>query len=243
MPKLPAMGAVVMAASLLFLPIPSRGATPANRAIVPTRTNDLSGQVAITTSVDHLWMFITVAAKSPGLPLQAAFTAQYANPIAAPVNFEGAARLAWTQGPNSPAPLSVLVLPRSDRGIMFVVDKIYSGPISPGVVLERPIGIAHYAWLARDRTAPKTHAAFVGTFTDPCTECGSGGEGSSQCSTTPVPANDCSVTCNTGYYACCNAQGCVCCKPSSAPSDGLALGPMGKRCQPAASEAITGLPF
>lgn len=49
-----------------------------------------------------------------------------------------------------------------------------------------------------------------------CTKCTSGGTGSSSCSITEWPGVGCSVTCNTGYYACCNSSTtkCYCCKAS-----------------------------
>lgn len=47
-----------------------------------------------------------------------------------------------------------------------------------------------------------------------CTKCSSGGAGSSQCSIDEWPGVGCSVTCNAGYYACCNSKTvkCYCCK-------------------------------
>lgn len=45
-------------------------------------------------------------------------------------------------------------------------------------------------------------------------KCSSGGNGSSSCSIGEFPNISCSVTCNSGYYACCNSATtrCYCCK-------------------------------
>ena len=45
-------------------------------------------------------------------------------------------------------------------------------------------------------------------------QCTSGGNGSSSCSIGEVPNISCSVTCNSGFYACCNSSStrCYCCK-------------------------------
>lgn len=47
-----------------------------------------------------------------------------------------------------------------------------------------------------------------------CSSCTSGGVGSSQCSIDEWSNVACSVTCNAGYYACCNSKvtKCYCCK-------------------------------
>lgn len=45
--------------------------------------------------------------------------------------------------------------------------------------------------------------------------CASGGNGSSSCSISePLPPQSCTVTCTTGFYACCNSKSvrCYCCK-------------------------------
>ncbi len=45
-----------------------------------------------------------------------------------------------------------------------------------------------------------------------CIACGSGGDGASHCQIMGVTFG-CEVTCNTGYYACCNMlTGCKCCR-------------------------------
>jgi hypothetical protein len=47
------------------------------------------------------------------------------------------------------------------------------------------------------------------------TSCAAGGAGSSQCSyewSTPIGGSSCSVTCDSGYYACCNVESCKCIK-------------------------------
>jgi len=45
-------------------------------------------------------------------------------------------------------------------------------------------------------------------------KCTSGGNGSSSCSITEIMGIACTVTCNTGFYACCNSATtrCYCCK-------------------------------
>lgn len=169
---------VALTAALLSLPITAFSAQPAPWRTVAAHTDFFSGRVTITTSADRRWVFITLAPKRPSLPLSGAFAAQYVRPLPSTIHFNGEARVrvAWTQGSGMPAPLSVLVMPKSDESIMFIV----AGGGPPGVVVEHlPIGIAYYAigvayytWPPKDAAAPRTAAAFVDYVADPCTKCG-----------------------------------------------------------------------
>lgn len=239
MPKLRFFGVAVAAAYLFSLPGSVQAATPPD-SIVPARTLSISGNVVVATSAKRQWVFITLAPRHPGLPLAGAFRAQYAKPLPSAFRLMGPARVDWTQGPGSPAPLSVLVVPKDGQPILFEVRDVYAGPTPPGVIVERPVGIAHYEWKPDDPTAPRTSAAFIKAST-PVAECSgacaSGGQGSSQCSSAPEPQADCSVTCGTGYYACCNGTGCVCCTTALVLAGPATQRAGARRCKPGARGA------
>lgn len=137
------------------------------KKIVPEHADIWDTTVTMSTSPDSKWVFITLFSKTPGQPIQNAFTIQYDNPpIATPIEFQGPAHVVATRHSFVPAPCSLWIEPRGQRGWMFRVD-VYGGTIPKNADVEDPVGIAHYAWGPNDLKAPKSHQEFVDHFAGP----------------------------------------------------------------------------
>lgn len=209
-----------------------------------TQSRTWNGTIAITTSSDGLWTFITIASPAENKPLQAAFVVQHLPPVPPGLNvtIDGQAEL--LSRAQQPPGVALRVTAKRGRCSFFRLAD-YKGDVPPACQTIDLAGIARYESTPTHDSLPASHEEFVnqvlpvlekngphlspgGQSLDDCTICGSGGAGSSQCSSAMEggpSSKDCSVTCVSGYYSCCDSS-CVCCKPSLSPTGSLLNSPI-----------------
>ena len=111
--------------------------------------------------------------------------------------------------PNLPVPASLVKLSLENFEIVGIARYGMSSPLSEKQLANlRSFGLCSVAAGTPDARQAEAPLNVEGCHGTTCT---SGGEGASSCS---AGAGGCSVTCSTGYYACCsaNTNNCRCCK-------------------------------
>ena len=226
------------ALAVLILAVGSRALAQSNTVRNATNSRRWKGSIGITTSGDGLWTFVTVAAHKEGEPLRAAFVLQHLPPVPPSINLTAKGTVELLSRPEE-LPGVALWVTTKEGGCSFFKLGDYSGYAPPRCQIVNLAGIARYDRTPIQNALPSGHNEFVGQVLptlekegphlspggqalDDCTSCPSGGSGSTGCTSSPelagaAPGLDCSVTCQGGYYACCNLT-CVCCKPTLSPS-------------------------
>lgn len=212
-----------------------------------THSQRWTGDIGITTNQEGLWTLVTVASQTQGNPLQAAFVLQHDTPVPPPLNLSTHGTVELLGNPPTRSQLAVWITTKGSCTFFRLGD--YQGRVPKGCSVVDLAGIAKYDRTPTQNSLPSTHEEFVNqvlpslekegphltpdkSALDDCTGCANGGEGSSQCTSAPPPNNpasaayeklaklaDCSVTCRTGYYSCCNLN-CICCKVTQSPGTG-----------------------
>jgi hypothetical protein len=164
----------------------------------------LKGIVTITTDKSGDWAFLTVQPATNNSSLTAAYVIQFGHKTSSPINFSGPATIDVKK-------FALEVRPDSGTGWMFKVDR-YQGQLTSSInVPSGVVGIAEYN-LHYISGNLDSHAKFVRAVGARLEErettglaCETGGKGSTSCSVgLDGDTGSCSVTCASGYWACCN---------------------------------------
>jgi hypothetical protein len=143
-----------------------------SEATNPDQVVTIAGALAISTSPDGYWAYVTVAGPERGVPLKAGLTIQFDSETrpTSKITFHGMGQVLLTQG-------GLWVKPNTGTGWYFEVNK-GRGDSHRGAVVLPAVGIARYRITPENPSAPTSHSEFVKQRegTAPCKRTAPGGK-------------------------------------------------------------------
>jgi len=205
---------LVLAISVVVLAAAGTWVGPGATSEASPKGVELRTVVTISSSSDSLLTVVTSPGAEKGRPLSAAFLIQHSGSPPYIPDYRGETRLVY-QVDEVGHPVSLWVQPKDRQGWFFTTDG-FKGSAPSGTALVESAGLARYSWGEKAEKFPTSHEEFArerfAALTQAGGTCGcSGGPGSSSCTCTAPGGGSCSVTCRSGFYACCNSPGeCYC---------------------------------
>lgn len=150
------VAAIAVLALAVGMPASAQSERPRNAP----QSRTWHGNIAITTSGDGLWTFVTVAAPEEGMPLQVALVLQHLPPVPPRINATVSGSAELLSYPHQPPGVALRVVTEQGNCSFFRLGD-YKGDVPRGCKVVDLAGIAQYDRTHTQNVLPVTHQEFV----------------------------------------------------------------------------------